>query len=343
MRRRKREAEDEGLFPEEPQSSRLMPVDVQQKEFRMSMRGYRESDVDEFLDEVTEELGRLHEESSQLREENRRLRERAGVRPTDSFAGTDEIAEAQRTADQLVARAREEAARIVSEAEERARLAGAGAAAGAAAGAGAGLSPFLSREREFLQGLATLIQGHAEYVKTAARAVRGRAAPAPPPATEAPAPVEAAPAEPEAVGGADVAEPEAADATDVADVADVAGAEVAGMGEAEERDTPAPEAGTPEPEPSVAPGGPEGLVPVPEPTGVGEVDLSPWRGEETASPRRDTRAEDTATWENPFEPSEDASAMDEPGAISSSIREEERPARSAEEERSLRELFWGED
>ena len=33
---------------------RLTPVDVQQKEFRLAVRGYNEREVDQFLDEVTE-------------------------------------------------------------------------------------------------------------------------------------------------------------------------------------------------------------------------------------------------------------------------------------------------
>src|SRR5262249_4185546 len=46
---------------------RLTPVDVQQKEFRLAMRGYNEREVDEFLDLVTEEMARLHAENTRLR------------------------------------------------------------------------------------------------------------------------------------------------------------------------------------------------------------------------------------------------------------------------------------
>ena len=50
-----------------PEPKRLTPVDVQQKEFRLAMRGYSEREVDEFLDLVTEEMARLYSENTRLR------------------------------------------------------------------------------------------------------------------------------------------------------------------------------------------------------------------------------------------------------------------------------------
>ena len=52
-----------------PEPKRLTPVDVQQKEFRLAVRGYNEREVDEFLDEVTEEMARLYAENTRLRAE----------------------------------------------------------------------------------------------------------------------------------------------------------------------------------------------------------------------------------------------------------------------------------
>src|SRR5438270_12035069 len=52
-----------------PEPKRLAPVDVQQKEFRLAVRGYNEREVDEFLDEVTEEMARLYAENTRLRAE----------------------------------------------------------------------------------------------------------------------------------------------------------------------------------------------------------------------------------------------------------------------------------
>ena len=47
MRKRRKQAET-GAPQLEPK--RVSPVDIQQKEFRLAMRGYNERDVDQFLD-----------------------------------------------------------------------------------------------------------------------------------------------------------------------------------------------------------------------------------------------------------------------------------------------------
>jgi len=149
-----------------PTSKRLTPIDIQQKVFRRAMlRGYHEQDVDDFLDEVTEELALLLDEV-------RHLRERTGTQP---LTGGTEIAEAKRSADEIVLRAREEAAEILRRARTE--------AAGSGRGDASALSPFLLQERTFLQDLSKLIQGHADTVRDMARA-RGRgAAPPQQPAT----------------------------------------------------------------------------------------------------------------------------------------------------------------
>ncbi|MBI2238059.1 MAG: DivIVA domain-containing protein [Actinobacteria bacterium] len=157
MRKKKRQAQAEQT-PEPSGRPRVTPMDVQQKEFRPSFRGYNERDVDGFLDEITEEI-------SLLLDENRRLRDEVGTAPAAPlFRGTDPSGEAE----EVVARAREEAARIVREAEARAAVVGTAGGAEAAAA----ISPFVKVEREFLQSLAGLIQGHAESVKEMVRAAR---------------------------------------------------------------------------------------------------------------------------------------------------------------------------
>jgi cell division septum initiation protein DivIVA len=127
------------------------------------LRGYHEQDVDDFLDEITEELALLLDEV-------RQLRERAGAQP---LSGGQEVAEAKRSADEIVLRAREEASEIVRRARTE--------AAGSGAGDASALSPFLAQERTFLQDLSKLIQGHADTVRDLARARgRGAARPQPP-------------------------------------------------------------------------------------------------------------------------------------------------------------------
>lgn len=166
---------------------RVTPVDIQQAEFRLAFRGYNERDVDAFLDRVTEDL-------ASYMEENMRLRTGGGFAPP---LGAEAVA-AQ--AQEIVARAREEAADIVRRAEQEADGIRA-SAAGSGGDARGALAPFLSREREFLQGLGSLVQTHAEEITQMVLAVRTRAG-----AASGAGPVEAPP-EP---GHAD-AEPEEAD------------------------------------------------------------------------------------------------------------------------------------
>jgi DivIVA domain-containing protein len=140
-------------------SSTVTALDIQQKEFRVSrFGGYRMRDVDEFLDQITEAM-------TALSVENDRLRAQGGDDP-----------------DGIVARAREEAARIVSEARSGSSLADLVAAGPLSAQDHAAISAFLAREREFLESLAKMVGSHAEGVRDMARSARRarRAEEAPP-------------------------------------------------------------------------------------------------------------------------------------------------------------------
>ena len=172
MRKRERAGQDTAAPPEQETAQsgspggsvarRLTPVDVQQKVFRLSVRGYNEREVDQFLDEVTEEIARLHAENKRLRED---LDSRGTVR-----LSTDVALEG----DALIRQARAEADRIIAEAEARTGTLSRDTQWKA------GMGRFLSREKEFLQSLASLIQGHAERVKEDAQRARDELAPRPP-------------------------------------------------------------------------------------------------------------------------------------------------------------------
>lgn len=149
MARKKKKTEEAGFDQGGPRK-RVTPVDVQEKVFRLSFRGYNEQDVDEYLDHITEELAALHEENKRLRE---------GGEP--GAGGSPEAARlAEQQAAETVRQAREYAARLRAEAES-----------GTGSGGGLG-GTFLIRERDFLQQMAALIQGHAEALKADARRVR---------------------------------------------------------------------------------------------------------------------------------------------------------------------------
>lgn len=157
---------------------RLTPADIQQKEFRLAFRGYSERDVDEFLDRVTEDLAWYLDES-------RRLRSLIGGGVADSGPwGTT----AEAAAGDVLARAREEADRIVREAEARAAAIGSAGATDHRAI----VAPYLNREREFLQGLGGLVQQHAATIKAMVEEARRRTeqrAEAPQASTPEPAPI----------------------------------------------------------------------------------------------------------------------------------------------------------
>ena len=177
----KKGAEDAQDFGGMPVPTTITAVDIQQKEFGVSrFGGYRMRDVDEFLDHVTESM-------TKLADENQRLRSATGLPAAvlSPSIGAPDLIDTSRQADEIIDRARAEAARILQAAREAAvTAAGSPADPGSDTGRAA-VAAFLSQERDFLQNLATLVQGHAESVKgmaKASRASRSSAAPAPAPA-----------------------------------------------------------------------------------------------------------------------------------------------------------------
>ena len=51
----------------------IRPVDIQEKEFSRAVRGYKEEEVNQFLDEITVDMERLISELRETKEENSRL------------------------------------------------------------------------------------------------------------------------------------------------------------------------------------------------------------------------------------------------------------------------------
>ena len=134
-------------------------------------------DVDEFLDRITDSM-------SALTVENERLRK--GAPP--SIVGTPDLADVSRQADEIIERARAEAARIVAEAKATGAQPTKEPGAGASPQERAAVNAFLTREREFLQSLAGLVQEHAEQVRGMAKTAKRAPAPTdtPPAAPRAP-------------------------------------------------------------------------------------------------------------------------------------------------------------
>jgi DivIVA domain-containing protein len=174
---------------EAPAGVQITPGDIQKQEFGVSrFGGYRMRDVDEFLDRLTASTESLIAENDRLR---------SGAAP---IVGSPDLDDVNRQADEILQRAREQAARIVAEAKANATPTPAEGSADRPA-----VDAFLQQERAFLQDLAGLVQGHAESVKAMARKTRQSAEPASAqasapsePATSQPAPVTDDPAPPRA-------------------------------------------------------------------------------------------------------------------------------------------------
>jgi DivIVA domain-containing protein len=318
---RKKKTEDEAALTPEASTSRqrLTPAEIQQAEFRLSMRGYNEREVDELLDRLTEDWGAVLEE-------NKRLRDQSG--PIAAAPPDTAVADAKREADAIVAKARQEAAEIVRNASQATP-----AAAPADAAEVAVVSSFLNKERDFLQSLGRLVQGHAESVKSMAQGAKAaeskpaarpapiaqaasaqKAEPAPAPKSHAmppsPAPKPAAPAP--ASGAPKPAEPGAPQ---------TAGAPtqpVVKIDAGEEVPEPAPQAKAAEPQKAQS---------APSPSAQSSAQPAP--------------AKQSAPIRIPEGGAPERASASTPAPQGSDRRGD--PAQNREEELSLRELFWGDE
>jgi cell division initiation protein len=98
----------------------LSPIDIEQKTFRVALRGYAEEEVDQFLDEI---VIAIREYERQLRDANERvavLEEQLEANRETEDRIKKTLVIAQRTADEVVHEARGEAQQLLVEARARA-------------------------------------------------------------------------------------------------------------------------------------------------------------------------------------------------------------------------------
>lgn len=98
----------------------LSPIDIEQKTFRVALRGYAEEEVDQFLDEI---VVAFREYERQLRDASERvavLEEQLEANRETEERIKKTLLIAQRTADQVVAEARGEAQELLVEARTKA-------------------------------------------------------------------------------------------------------------------------------------------------------------------------------------------------------------------------------
>ncbi len=108
---------------------KLTPLDIHHKEFRTSLRGYNQEEVDAFLDEVADEFERLFKENIDLSEKldasNERIRSYADMEKTLH----NTLLAAQQSAEEIQGKSRKEAELLLRDAEIKAKEMIAGALA----------------------------------------------------------------------------------------------------------------------------------------------------------------------------------------------------------------------
>lgn len=99
----------------------LTPLDIVNREFKRSLRGYSEDEVNEFLDEVVRDYEALIRENDELRENTSGMGERLEHYRTMEATLQSTLVIAQSTAEEMKVAARKEAELVVREAEAKAQ------------------------------------------------------------------------------------------------------------------------------------------------------------------------------------------------------------------------------
>jgi cell division initiation protein len=100
---------------------KVTPLDIRRKEFKRSMRGYADEEVDIFLDEVADEFERLFQENIELQDRVARLEEQIAGHAQIKDALEKTLISAQLQSDEMKVNARKEGELILQEAELKAR------------------------------------------------------------------------------------------------------------------------------------------------------------------------------------------------------------------------------
>jgi cell division initiation protein len=100
---------------------KITPLDIRRKEFKRSMRGYADEEVDIFLDEVADEFERIFQENMELQDRAHRLDEQIAGHAQLKDALEKTLISAQLQSEELRANAHKESELILRDAELKAR------------------------------------------------------------------------------------------------------------------------------------------------------------------------------------------------------------------------------
>lgn len=99
----------------------ITPLEIQNIEFKKSLRGYKEDDVDEFLDKVMVDFERLYNENSELKEKLEEMNNNIGKYKNIEETLKRTLIVAQNAADELRSNSMKEAELIIQEAKQKIR------------------------------------------------------------------------------------------------------------------------------------------------------------------------------------------------------------------------------
>ncbi|MCL5066721.1 MAG: DivIVA domain-containing protein [Firmicutes bacterium] len=99
----------------------LTPLDIYNKEFKRSVRGYSEDEVNEFLDEVVRDYEALIRENDELKQNTAGMTERLEEYRKLEVTLQNTLVVAQSTAEEVKLAARKEADLVIREAEGKAQ------------------------------------------------------------------------------------------------------------------------------------------------------------------------------------------------------------------------------
>lgn len=100
---------------------KLTPLDIRHKEFARSMRGYKDLEVDEFLDDIADEFERLFNENIDYKERLESLEEKIEQYKNIEETLKKTLVSAQQQAEEMKQNAKKEADLILRDAELKAR------------------------------------------------------------------------------------------------------------------------------------------------------------------------------------------------------------------------------
>lgn len=100
----------------------ITPLDIEKREFSKGVRGYKEREVEDFLNEVLKDFESLYNENAKLKEEIEKIRNEMEKYQNIEETLKNTLVVAQNTADEVKRNANKEAQLIVEEAENKANM-----------------------------------------------------------------------------------------------------------------------------------------------------------------------------------------------------------------------------